>query len=89
MRTEFGLTLSTRLWISLFLSSIDTTIVATALIKITDELHGLDKAQWIVVAYLISLSGKSGPGTAFRITRKSDILQVSSSVWRNSASSSA
>ncbi|KAI8935767.1 hypothetical protein NX059_007287 [Plenodomus lindquistii] len=42
------------LWICLFLSAIDTTIVTTALIKISGDFNALDKSAWLVTAYLLT-----------------------------------
>ncbi|KAF2472397.1 putative MFS multidrug transporter [Lindgomyces ingoldianus] len=46
--TVFGL------WISLFLSALETSIVSTALLSISSSLHSLKDAGWIVVAYLLT-----------------------------------
>ena len=42
---------------SLLLSTLETTIVGTALVSIVDSLHGFDKASWIVTAYLVTYTG--------------------------------
>ncbi|EDO01118.1 hypothetical protein SS1G_03592 [Sclerotinia sclerotiorum 1980 UF-70] len=41
-----------RLCLSLMLSSLDITIVSTALITISDDLHAFDQSSWIVNSYL-------------------------------------
>ena len=51
------LTFPGRLWIALFLSTIETTIVSTALVSITDALHGFDSRDWIVTSYLLTYTG--------------------------------
>lgn len=45
------------IWISLFLSTIETTIVSTALVSITDDLHGFDSRDWVVTSYLLTYTG--------------------------------
>ncbi|RJE22913.1 Major Facilitator Superfamily [Aspergillus sclerotialis] len=45
------------LWICLFLSALETTIVATALRHISTDLNGLSQSTWIVVAYLLTYNG--------------------------------
>ncbi|KAF5673620.1 major facilitator superfamily domain-containing protein [Fusarium circinatum] len=45
------------LWICLFLSALETTIVATALRTISDDLNGLTQSNWVVVAYLLTYNG--------------------------------
>ncbi|RDL42325.1 Uncharacterized protein BP5553_02304 [Venustampulla echinocandica] len=44
-------------WISLFLSTLETTIVSTSLVSITDAIHGFAMRDWIVTAYLITYTG--------------------------------
>ncbi|KAI1378450.1 putative MFS multidrug transporter [Hypoxylon crocopeplum] len=44
------------LWLSLFLCSLETTIVSTSLIHIANDLHDLGDASWIVVAYLLTFN---------------------------------
>ncbi|MFT8396330.1 MDR family MFS transporter [Propionibacterium sp.] len=39
---------------AMFLSSLDQTIVGTAIRTIGDDLHGLDKQAWVTTAYLIT-----------------------------------
>ncbi|OQD88493.1 hypothetical protein PENSOL_c072G01313 [Penicillium solitum] len=45
------------LWICLFLSALETTIVSTALQTISSDLQDLSKSTWIVVAYLLTYNG--------------------------------
>ncbi|KZF20982.1 putative MFS multidrug transporter [Xylona heveae TC161] len=45
------------LWICLFLSAMETTIVATALRRISDDLKSQGQSTWIVVAYLLTYNG--------------------------------
>ncbi|BDD60981.1 hypothetical protein MAP00_006067 [Monascus purpureus] len=45
------------LWISLFLSTLETTITVTALHHISDDLNGLGQSIWIVVADLLTYDG--------------------------------
>lgn len=46
-----------RLWLSLFISSIEVTIVSTALFKISDDLNALTQSHWIIVAYMFTYNG--------------------------------
>ncbi|KAK5204370.1 hypothetical protein LTR41_009841 [Exophiala xenobiotica] len=45
------------LMLSMFLVALDNTIVATAIPKITDEFHGLDKVSWYGAAYFMTFGG--------------------------------
>ncbi|KAL1970237.1 hypothetical protein VTN77DRAFT_5397 [Rasamsonia byssochlamydoides] len=45
------------LLICLYLVNIETTIVSTSLITITDNLHGFNRTSWIVTGYLITYTG--------------------------------
>jgi hypothetical protein len=42
---------------TLFLSTLETTIVSTSLVSITNALDGFELRDWIVTAYLISYTG--------------------------------
>ncbi|KAL4798965.1 major facilitator superfamily domain-containing protein [Aspergillus venezuelensis] len=53
-----------RLWIvgfglclSLFLPSVEVSIVSTSLVSITDELHGFDQSTWVITSYLLTYTG--------------------------------
>jgi MFS family permease len=48
-----------RLCLGVFLSSLETTIIATALVTISSDLGHFDKSSWIVVAYLLTYTGNS------------------------------
>ncbi|KAI1849686.1 hypothetical protein JX266_004635 [Neoarthrinium moseri] len=50
-------TLLAGLWIALFLSTLETTIVSTSLVSITNFLDGFMIRDWIVTAYLITYTG--------------------------------
>jgi EmrB/QacA subfamily drug resistance transporter len=51
----------------IFLASLDMTIVATAIPKITDEFHGLDKVSWYSAAFFMTNGGfQSSWGKAYR-----------------------
>ncbi|KAI1375602.1 major facilitator superfamily domain-containing protein [Hypoxylon crocopeplum] len=53
--------------LSVFLSALDITIVATAIPRITDEFHGLDKAAWYGSAFfLTSGSFQAAWGKAYK-----------------------
>ncbi|KAF2688956.1 MFS general substrate transporter [Lentithecium fluviatile CBS 122367] len=49
--------LSLALCLSLFLSMLDSTIVATALIPITNDLNGFDQISWVMNGYLVTYTG--------------------------------
>ncbi|KAF1971396.1 MFS general substrate transporter [Bimuria novae-zelandiae CBS 107.79] len=42
------------LWLCLFISAMDTTIVTTALFKISSDLYSLDQGPWLITAYLLT-----------------------------------
>src|SRR5205085_2233386 len=42
------------LFLGLFLATLDTSIVATALVTILDEYRDFTRAEWIVLAYLLT-----------------------------------
>ena len=42
------------LMLTLFLEALDQTIVGTALPRIIEELHGLDRYSWVVTAYILA-----------------------------------
>ena len=42
------------LMLTMFLAALDQTIVATALPRITSDLHGLNQLSWVVTAYLLT-----------------------------------
>ncbi|KAF2757236.1 MFS general substrate transporter [Pseudovirgaria hyperparasitica] len=44
----------TGLWLALFLSALDGTIVSTALIEISNDLKSLSQANWLVIAYFLT-----------------------------------
>ncbi|KAG9196406.1 hypothetical protein G6011_01527 [Alternaria panax] len=46
------------LWLCLFLSALDTTIVTTALIKISSDFDALEQAAWLITAYLLTYNSK-------------------------------
>ena len=45
------------LCLSLFLSTLETTIVGTSIISIADALHNFDLSGWIVTSYLLTYTG--------------------------------
>jgi MFS family permease len=47
------------LWLCLFLSAMDTTIVTTSLIRISSGFGALDKGAWLVTGYLLTYNCKS------------------------------
>ncbi|KAF4487966.1 major facilitator superfamily transporter [Fusarium agapanthi] len=50
-------TLTSALCLSLLLSTLETTIVSTALVSIVDALQGFNMAGWIVTSYLVTYTG--------------------------------
>ena len=47
------------LWLCLFLSALDTTIVTTALIKISSDFGALEQSAWLITAYLLTYNCKT------------------------------
>ncbi|KAF4968689.1 hypothetical protein FSARC_3975 [Fusarium sarcochroum] len=45
------------LWVSLFLSTLESTIVSTSLVSITNALNGFILRDWIVTSYLLTYTG--------------------------------
>ncbi|KAF2004138.1 major facilitator superfamily transporter [Amniculicola lignicola CBS 123094] len=43
--------------LGLFLASLESTIVSTSLISISNSLHGFQRSSWIVASYLLSYTG--------------------------------
>lgn len=56
------------MWVALFLSTVETTIVSTSLVSITNALSGFDKRDWIVTAYLLTYTGAVALAFPKRIT---------------------
>lgn len=50
--------LPSRIWIALFLSTLETTIVSTCLVAISDSLSGFERRNWIVTSYLLTYTGE-------------------------------
>ncbi|KAK8119284.1 major facilitator superfamily transporter [Apiospora kogelbergensis] len=51
-------TLITALCLALLLSFLETTIVSTSLVSITNALGGFEQRDWVVTSYLITYTGK-------------------------------
>lgn len=49
------------LWLCLFISALDTTIVTTALIKISSGFNTLEQGPWLVTAYLLTYNCELQP----------------------------
>jgi hypothetical protein len=49
------------LWLCLFMSAMDTTIVTTSLIKISSGFNALEQGAWLVTAYLLTYNCESYP----------------------------
>lgn len=43
----------------LYLVNLETTIVSTSLVSITNNLQGFDRTSWVVTGYLITYTGMS------------------------------
>lgn len=50
--------LTVGVWVALFLSTLETTIVSTSLVSITNALGGFEIRDWVVTSYLITYTGK-------------------------------
>jgi hypothetical protein len=48
---------SDRLCLSLLLSTLETTIVSTSLVSITNALSGFENRDWVVTSYLLTYTG--------------------------------
>ena len=48
-----------RLCLSLLLSTLETTIVSTSLISITNALQGFENRDWVVTSYLLTYTGNT------------------------------
>src|SRR5476649_2831685 len=48
------MTVITALMLAMLLAALDQTIVATALPRIANDLHGLSKLSWVATAYLLT-----------------------------------
>ena len=46
-----------RLCLALFLSVLESTIISTSLVAITDALDGFHKSSWVVTVYLLTYTG--------------------------------
>jgi hypothetical protein len=46
------------LTVSIFLVSLDSTIISTAIVDITDELGGYEKGSWLFTAYMLTYCSK-------------------------------
>jgi hypothetical protein len=49
-----------RMCLSLLLSTLETTIISTALVSITDALKGFSQRDWAVTSYLLTYTGWHG-----------------------------
>ncbi|KAI1087573.1 drug resistance transporter EmrB/QacA subfamily [Rostrohypoxylon terebratum] len=66
------------LCLSLFLSTLETTIVSTSLISITNALGDFEQRDWVVTAYLITYTGKitnmNTPGMGCDVNQMRDTI---------------
>ncbi|KAH8724201.1 major facilitator superfamily transporter [Phaeosphaeriaceae sp. PMI808] len=49
--------LNVAICLGLFLATLESTIVSTSLLSITNSLHGFQKSSWIVTSYLLTFTG--------------------------------
>ena len=49
--------LTAGIWIALFSSTLETTIVSTSLVSIADILSDFDERNWVVTAYFLTYTG--------------------------------
>ncbi|KAI5457173.1 drug resistance transporter EmrB/QacA subfamily [Mariannaea sp. PMI_226] len=49
--------LTAGIWLALFLSTLETTIVSTSLVSITNAVSGFHLRDWVVTAYLVTYTG--------------------------------
>jgi hypothetical protein len=78
-----------RIWISLFLSTLETTIVSTSLVAIADSLDGFEARNWVITAYFLTYTGKplgldgvaaqTAPNLVFRLP--GHLRQASKHLW--------
>ncbi|RYO92117.1 hypothetical protein DL764_008178 [Monosporascus ibericus] len=50
--------LTAGIWIALFLSTLETTIVSTSLVSIADSLSGFENRNWVVTAYFLTYTAR-------------------------------
>ena len=43
--------------LSLFIATLEVSIVSTSLVTITNEFHAFGSSTWIVIAYLLTYTG--------------------------------
>ena len=48
---------NSRLLMSLFMSQLESTIMSTSIVNITNDLGGYGKSSWVFTAYLVTYSG--------------------------------
>lgn len=85
---DMGLTRH-RIWLALFLSTLETTIVSTSLVAITDALSGFDIRNWVVTSYLLTYTGKSILSTGRNVNADVTGFEASLSFMQSSRPSSA
>jgi hypothetical protein len=55
--------INTGLIVSMFIVQMESSIISTAVVDITDQLGGYEKSSWLFTAYLLTYCGKSHPST--------------------------
>jgi MFS family permease len=66
----------TRVCLNLFLSNLETTIVSTSLVSISNSLHSFSSSSWIVTAYLVTYTGMSNIASGILHSRVSGFLVI-------------
>lgn len=57
--SQSNLLILRRLWISLFLAALDSTIISTAVFEISNSFNSTSQSAWIVTAYLLTYNGNN------------------------------
>ena len=71
------------LWLCLFMSAMDTTIVTTALIKISNGFNALEQGPWLITAYLLTYNCKSSLNTPLLYLLSCSVLDDHRKVQRH------
>ena len=62
--------------LNLFLSSLEVSIVSTALVSIANKLNNFEESSWIVASYLLTYTGESGPTPLFLFSMCKDVRSI-------------
>jgi hypothetical protein len=61
--------INTGLLISIFLVTLESTVISTAIVDITDELGGYSKSSWLFTAYMLTYCSAFSPLPFLFLTR--------------------